>query len=421
MYGRHEKLPDVTDTPLAACAQIVDFELDQGANLSIIRIVDALIAYAYAARASDIHVDPTKDVLSVRIRVDGVLEDAFALPLSLHSEVISRIKIMCGLRTDEHQAAQDGRCNMRLSTEVSIDIRVSIVPLYYGENVVMRLLTDTHALHDLATLVFTEANQIKIHTALQKPYGLILVTGPTGSGKTTTLYSLIKMINGKHTSIITIEDPIEYAIAGVNQIQVNPRTGLTFGNGLKSMLRQDPNTIMVGEIRDIETAGLAVNVALTGHLVLSTLHTNDAATTLPRLLDMQVESYLIASTVSISVGQRLLRKLCNQCKTKHSLTHSEVVSLQPMLPASRVVPGQEVWTQMGCAACNYSGYRGRIGVHEVLVMTQTLRNAVLERAQASVLRALAVGDGMVPLFEDAYTKVIQGHTTFEEMVKMKYE
>jgi type II secretory ATPase GspE/PulE/Tfp pilus assembly ATPase PilB-like protein len=421
MSGASVPFLDPTPTPRQVCAIKVANELEQGSHLSIIRLVDALIEYAYAARASDVHIDPTKTVLLVRIRVDGVLEDAFSLPLTLHAEIISRIKILCGLRTDEHHSAQDGRFNMQLMSGVGIDIRVSIVPLYYGENTVLRLLADVHELHDLPALGITAANQEKIITALKKPHGMILVTGPTGSGKTTTLYSLIKIINGKHTSIVTIEDPIEYAIAGVNQIQVNARTGLTFGNGLRSMLRQDPNTIMVGEIRDTETARLAVNVALTGHLVLSTLHTNDAATTLPRLLDMQVESYLIASTVSIAIGQRLLRRLCPHCKVARILTTHEVQSLEPILPRITINVGQSVWSSTGCVQCNQTGYYGRVGVQEVLVMTPALRNAVLVHAQASELRDLAIRDGMVPLVEDAFLKVLQGHTTVEEMIKMKYE
>lgn len=421
MDGGHEKLPDVTDTPRSACATKIGLELAEGSALSIIRLVDLLIEYAYHARASDIHVDPTKENVIVRIRVDGMLEDAFLLPLILHSEVISRIKILCGLRTDEHHAAQDGRCNIELVPGESIDVRVSIVPLYYGENAVLRLLVDTLELHDLTTLGFTKPNQDTILAALQKPHGMILATGPTGSGKTTTLYTLIKLINTPHTSIVTIEDPIEYAIAGINQIQVNPRSGLTFSNGLRSMLRQDPNTIMVGEIRDHETAGLAVNVALTGHLVLSTLHTNDAATTLPRLLDMHVEAYLIASTVSVAIGQRLLRRLCPHCKVARKLSTVEAENLHVIFPVVESLAGQLVWSGSGCSVCNNSGYMGRVGVHEVLVMTERLRDGILRHESAGTLRALAIQEGMVPLLEDALIKVLQGHTSLEEMIKMKYE
>ncbi len=296
------------------CATQVEQELAKGANLSIIRLVDCLVTRAYAARASDIHLDPRSDGVMVRLRVDGVLQDVHKLPATIHNEVISRIKILCGLRTDEHQAAQDGRFRLLLETGVSVDVRVSIVPVYYGENAVMRLLADQAEEYTLSSLGFTKENQEKILRAIQKPYGMILATGPTGSGKTTTLYTLVRMLNQPGVSVITIEDPVEYAISGINQIQVNPRTGLSFSQGLRSMLRQDPNIIMVGEIRDMETAGLAVNIALTGHLVLSTLHTNDAPTTLPRLLDMKVEPYLIASTVNVAIGQRLLRRICNHCK-----------------------------------------------------------------------------------------------------------
>ncbi len=421
MEGGHEKLLDSCDTPLRACAAKIDFELDQGTSLSIIRLIDSLIEYAYIARASDIHIDPTKENIQIRIRVDGMLEDAFMLSLSLHAEVISRVKIMCGLRTDEHQAAQDGRFNQMLQSGENIDVRVSIVPLYYGENAVLRLLVDTKKLFNLTKLGFSLPNQEKIQAALKRPHGMILATGPTGSGKTTTLYTLISVINNKYTSIVTIEDPIEYAIAGINQIQVNARSGLMFGNGLRSILRQDPNIIMVGEIRDHETAGLAVNTALTGHLVLSTLHTNDAATTLPRLLDMGVESYLIASTVSVAIGQRLLRRLCDNCKIERTLLLSEINNLQSFLPTTVNLCERTIWSSVGCAVCNGSGYKGRVGVHEVLVMTPRLRESVLLRESASVLHQRAIEDGMSSFFDDAFSKVLLGQTTLEEMIKMKYE
>jgi type IV pilus assembly protein PilB len=287
----------------------IEKELALGNHMSIIRMVDYLVECGQELRASDIHLDPEEKIVRIRFRIDGVLQDLYELPKNLHEEVISRVKILAGLRTDEHQTAQDGRFRRNLDSGASIDVRVSIVPTYYGENVVMRLLSDGAVEFTLKNLGFSEGNQKKIVNAIKKPYGMILATGPTGSGKTTTLYTLVKMLNTKEVSIITIEDPIEYSISGINQIQSNPRTGLTFANGLRSILRQDPNIIMVGEIRDAETAGIAVNTALTGHLLLSSLHTNDAATTLPRLLDMKVEAFLIASTVNIAIGQRLIRRI----------------------------------------------------------------------------------------------------------------
>ena len=403
------------------CALLVSEELGKGIQLSIIRLVDCIIEHAHAVRASDIHFDPHVDKLVVRLRVDGVLADAHIIPISLHHEVISRLKILCGLRTDEHQTAQDGRFRLALPNSGSIDVRVSIVPVYYGENAVLRLLSDEAEIFTLDNLGFTESNKNKIIAALKKPYGMILATGPTGSGKTTTLYTLVKMLNSKDTSILTIEDPVEYAIDGINQIQVNARTGLTFANGLRSMLRQDPNNIMVGEIRDAETAGLAVNIALTGHLVFSTLHTNDAATTLPRLLDMKVEPYLIASTVNIAIGQRLLRKLCDHCKEVKKLTAAEVASLSGFVSSDLLKTDSKVCVSGGCEMCNGSGYKGRVGIHEVLTMTNAIREAVLERASATAIRDLAIAGGMTSIVEDGFLKVLAGETTVEEVLRMRYE
>ena len=284
-------------------------ELILGPEISIINIIDELVLCAVDTEASDIHIDPNENGIRIRFRVDGILEEVCVLPKIIHQEIISRIKILSGLRTDEHNAAQDGRFRSIFNDGKSVDMRISIMPTYYGENVVIRLLSENKNNFTLQTLGFNEHDQKKIFSAIKKPHGMILATGPTGSGKTTTLYTLIKALNSKEISIVTIEDPIEYSIAGIEQIQVNPRTELTFAKGLRSILRQDPDVIMVGEIRDIETAGIAVNTALTGHLLLSTLHTNDSATTLPRLLDMKVESFLVASTVVVAIGQRLVRKI----------------------------------------------------------------------------------------------------------------
>lgn len=399
----------------------VDDELAKGAGLSIIRLIDSLIEHAHAVRASDIHIDPFETGVAVRFRIDGLLQDAHQFPLMIHNEVISRVKILCGLRTDEHQMAQDGRFRVQLHDETPIDVRVSIVPVSHGENAVLRLLSDDAQSFSLESLGFTQENIAQIVESIKKPYGMILATGPTGSGKTTTLYTLIKMLNAKDTSILTIEDPVEYSIAGINQIQVNPRTGLTFANGLRSMLRQDPNTIMVGEIRDEETAGLAVNISLTGHLVFSTLHTNDAATTLPRLLDMKVEPYLIASTVNVAIGQRLLRKLCSACKEEKTLTQAEASSLDGFVPKKFLSAGKSVFESRGCDECRGTGYRGRIGIQEVLVVTPAIRDAILRRASSSELRAIAVHEGMVPIVVDGFKKVLSGETTIEEVLRMRYE
>src|SRR3990170_1068963 len=301
-------------------------------KISIISLVDALMVHAFNSNASDIHIDPEETGVRIRLRIDGVLQDAFAFPKEIQSEVITRIKVLSGLRTDEHQAAQDGRFKISISDIGYVDFRVSIAPTYYGENTVLRILSERTQLN-LDQLNFSKRDLEAVRKAIRKPYGMILATGPTGSGKTTTLYSIIKELSTPEISIITIEDPIEYSIKGIDQIQVNPQTGLTFAQGLRSILRQDPNIIMVGEIRDQETAGIAVNAALTGHLVLSTLHTNDAATAIPRLIDMKVEPFLVASTVNLIIAQRLIRKICDMCKIPLTVPQSE---LEKHIPAAAI-------------------------------------------------------------------------------------
>ncbi len=400
---------------------VIDHELQKGAGLSVIRLVDLLVERAQGARASDVHLDPRANGTLVRLRIDGVLQDTHTFPVGIHNEVISRIKILCGLRTDEHQAAQDGRFRVLLESGSSVDVRVSIVPTYYGENVVMRLLADTAEEFTLETLGFTKENAEKIVRAIRKPYGMILATGPTGSGKTTTLYTLVKILNVPGVSVITVEDPIEYSISGINQIQINQRTGLTFANGLRSILRQDPNIIMVGEIRDMETAGLAVNTALTGHLVLSTLHTNDAPTTLPRLLDMKVEPYLIASTVNVAIGQRLVRRICKDCKEKKSLSAIEIKSLSQVMPRNLLKSKMTFYAGKGCETCAGTGYRGRAGLHEVMEIDGAIREVILKKASAGDIRTVALKQGMVPITVDGFHKAAQGITTIEEVLRMRYE
>ena len=388
---------------------------------SIVQMVESIVLYAHAQGVSDVHISPLERDLRVRMRIDGVLQDVVVLPRSVHSEVISRLKILSSLRTDEHQTAQDGRFRTQLANSAGIDVRVSIVPTYYGENAVLRVLADKAEEFTLESLDFTPDNREKIERAIKKPYGMILATGPTGSGKTTNLYTLVKMLNNPGASILTIEDPVEYAIAGINQIQVNTRTGLTFAHGLRSMLRQDPNIIMVGEIRDIETAGLAVNVALTGHLVLSTLHTNDAPTTLPRLLDMKVEPYLIASTVNIVVGQRLLRRICKHCKQERLLTSAEKKSLSGVVSEKLLSTHTSFFVGAGCDECSSTGYRGRVGVHEVMEVGAAVREAILKKVSASELRDIAIKEGMLPMFIDGFTKAAAGLTTIAEVLRMQYE
>jgi type II secretory ATPase GspE/PulE/Tfp pilus assembly ATPase PilB-like protein len=377
-------------TALADHSERVQIELAKGPQASVIALTEALLAHAHSLGASDLHLDPRAGDFLVRLRVDGELIDAHTVPRSLHAETISRIKVLAGLRTDEHQAAQDGR--FKFTTERGlVDVRVSIVPTYHGENAVLRLLAPLAEDSTLEALGFSPAHEASVRAALGKPSGMILVTGPTGSGKTSTLYALVKQLIARNVKIITIEDPIEYAIEGVSQIPVNTRTALTFAHGLRSMLRQDPNVIMVGEIRDAETAGLAVNAALTGHLVLSTLHTADASSALVRLLDLKVEPYLIASTVSMIIAERLVRRVCSAC------------------------------AGAGCVECSGSGYRGRVGIFEVLTIDEELREAVLRKASAKELLALARKQGVQPLTTDGFEKVAAGITTREEVLRVCHE
>ena len=396
-----------------------EFELNLS-EVSLISLIDNLIEYAYELRASDIHIDPDQKRVRVRFRVDGILQDFFSFPKEIKSEVVSRIKVLASLRTDEHQTAQDGRFTSSFDGKPPIDIRVSIAPTYYGENAILRLLSDKEEEFTLEKLGFNQSDREKVLQAIKKSHGMILATGPTGSGKTTTLYTILKTLNTKEISIITVEDPIEYAIEGINQIQVNSRVGLNFANGLRSILRQDPDTIMVGEIRDIETAALAVNTALTGHLLLSTLHTNDSATTLPRLLDMRIEPYLVASTVNLAIAQRLVRKICLECKTQKRLTEAEKKSLESYFRSPVIGQGMEpiLYQGKGCEACNNTGYKGRVGIYEVMVIDSMIRDAFLRKASANEIKLIAAGNGMTTMVEDGIKKAQEGITTVEEVLRV---
>jgi len=398
----------------------LESQIKEGAPTSIVNLVDCLVELAHNVKASDIHIDPQQKIVRLRLRIDGVLQDETPLPKTIHAEVISRIKILAGLRTDEHQVPQDGRFRLQLESG-PIDIRVSIVPTYWGENAVMRLLSNQDETFTLESLGFSALDQAKILRAIRNPYGMILATGPTGSGKTTTLYTLIKMLNTPNTGIITIEDPIEYAIEGINQIGVNNKTGLTFANGLRSILRQDPNVIMVGEIRDGETAGLAVNTALTGHLVLSTIHTNDAATTLPRLIDLKIEPYLIASTINIAIGQRLVRKICGDCKEQIEITQQEMESLTDVVSPDILGSQTTFYKGKGCEKCNDTGYRGRVCINEVLVVDDAIREAIHRKATAAEIKHEAKKQKMTLMIEDGFLKAKAGVTTIEEILRTLHE
>lgn len=413
--------PDQLSSSSEGVHNRLESELALGETISIVRIIDALIEEAHVRKGSDIHIDPARNEMRIRIRVDGVLIDLSAFPKKIHLEIISRIKVLSGLRTDEHQTPQDGRFRHTLPNGTFLDVRVSIAPTYYGENTVLRLLADHSEDFTLTKLGFSDADVIKIQTALRKPSGMILSTGPTGSGKTTTLYTLIKMLNDPTVSVVTIEDPIEYSIDNVEQIQVNARTGLTFATGLRSILRQDPDIIMVGEIRDAETASIAVNTALTGHLLLSTLHTSDAATTLPRLTDMGIDPYLVASTISIAIGQRLVRKICEHCTKQSSVTASEASALAYLHLDAPLLEGEIISSGGGCSECAHTGYAGRIAINEVLVASAEVKDAILRKASAREIREIGIKNGMTTMLEDGFLKVRSGSTTIEEILRVIHE
>ncbi|MBI4128860.1 MAG: type II/IV secretion system protein [Parcubacteria group bacterium] len=389
-------------------------------DVSIIKIVDTLIEYAFQNKASDIHIEPRKEDLLIRFRVDGILHDVLTLPISLHDLIVTRIKILSKLRTDEHRSAQDGKMAMEVDTH-EVDIRVSILPTTLGEKVVMRLLTPDTRLTSLEELGLSAHDLKIVHAAIERPHGMILSTGPTGSGKTTTLYSVLRLVNKREVNISTIEDPVEYYLEGMNQIQVNPKTNLTFASGLRSLLRQDPDIIMVGEIRDQETASIAINAAMTGHLVLSTLHTNDAATALPRLYDMRVEPFLIASTIDIIIAQRLVRKICTKCIASYTVTDAELSRLLGTdIDISKYVYEDQarVYRGKGDATCGHTGYQGRIGLFEVLEMNDAIRELIINKADADQIRAAARENGMVTMLEDGLEKALTGKTTIDEIIRV---
>ncbi len=391
-------------------------------EISIINLVDDLMDYAYWSRTSDIHLEPFQDNVLARFRIDGILHDEFKFPKGIQSSIVTRIKVLAGIRTDEHQSALDGRFKMLTKdSQEHFDVRVSIVPTYYGENAVLRLLAEQTKIAKLDDLALTDNDRAKLRKAITKPYGMILATGPTGSGKTTTLYTILRELDIRDVSIITIEDPIEYSIEGIDQIQVNSRTGLTFANGLRSILRQDPNVIMVGEIRDEETASIAVNAALTGHKLLSSIHTNDAATTLPRLLDMGIEPFLVASTVNIAISQRLVRMICQNCKTKKRITDAEFDSLAEHLSVEVLDNHRDFYYGKGCEACGGSGYFDRMGIYEILEMNDFITQAIMRHADAGEIRKIAIKSGMVPILEDGFRKALAGLTTIEEILRVVRE
>ncbi len=405
-------------------------------EVPVVRVVDTLLEYAIFEGASDIHIEPQEKEVTVRYRIDGILHDVMTLPKVIQPALIARIKVLSNLKIDEHRLPQDGRFKLQ-TDEYNISFRVSTIPVFDGEKVVMRLLDEGAKALTFEDLGFARTSLEVIKRNLSRPHGMTLITGPTGSGKSTTLYTILSKLNTKSVNISTIEDPIEYRVPGVNQMQVNPRISLTFAVGLRALLRQDPNIIMIGEIRDLETAEEAVHAAMTGHIVLSTLHTNNAAGALPRLLDIGVEPYLIASTIHTIVGQRLVRRICQDCKTPMRLDEKTVQSLSldfDLLHLMEVMKREGVLDKKaknlkdvdfyhgkGCEKCSRTGFRGRIGIYEVLDITENIAKLILSRAATSQIQERAVEESMILMWQDGFIKAHMGLTTISEILRVTKE
>ncbi|APH04219.1 GspE/PulE family protein [Bacillus weihaiensis] len=378
----------------------------------IVRLVNQMLQNAVQQKASDIHIDPQETKVLIRLRVDGVLKNERTFPKHMQSVLTARLKIMANLDITEHRVPQDGRIKMHIDFH-PIDLRVSTLPTVYGEKIVMRILDLGSTLNDLNKLGFNSLNQKRFMNLIENPTGIVLITGPTGSGKSSTLYAALNHLNSEAVNIITIEDPVEYQLEGINQIQVNSNVGMTFAKGLRSILRQDPNIIMVGEIRDRETADIAVRASLTGHLVLSTLHTNDSLGTITRLMDMGVEPFLVASSLTGVVAQRLVRKVCRDCATEQPPTKREMeIFAKRGLSIDKIIRGR------GCGTCNMTGYKGRLAIHELLVLNDEMKRVIMNNESLSKLRELATKNKTIFLIDDGLLKVKQGLTTTEEILRV---
>lgn len=388
----------------------------------IAKIVSTILEFAIKSRASDIHIEPLETKTHVRYRIDGILQEKLTLPKSIHEALVSRIKILSEMKIDEKRIPQDGRFSFNISEE-EVDLRVSTLPTVNGEKIVMRLLKKTGGIPTLIDLGLRGSPYRDLEEAISKPYGIILVTGPTGSGKTTTLYSLLSRLNKPSVNIVTLEDPVEYQLPGVNQVQINPQAGLTFAAGLRSFLRQDPNIILVGEIRDKETTQLAIQAALTGHLVFSTLHTNDAATAIPRLIDLGAEPFLIVSVLNASVAQRIVRKICRTCASKYTppieMQNDIKTVLGDLLPKKYLDGEPMIFSKgEGCIECNRTGYLGRIAIFEVLKVTPIINTMILKHAGAKEIETQARKEGLIGMKQDGYLKVLDGLTSVEEILRV---
>jgi len=381
----------------------------------IVRFVNLLVTQAIQDRASDIHIEPTETDLRVRYRIDGVLKEVRRSPKQIQAGVISRVKILSEIDIAERRRPQDGRMSVTHSGR-KIDLRVATLPTVWGEKVVMRILDNSTALLDLSDLGFLERNKAVFEQSYTKPYGMMLVTGPTGSGKSTTLYATLNAVSRPEINVITVEDPVEYRLAGINQVQVNPKAGLTFAGALRSILRCDPDVVLVGEIRDHETAQIAIEAALTGHLVLSTLHTNDAPSAITRLIEMGIEPFLVGSALDCVVAQRLARRLCSKCKTSYQPTELELIESRfPWMPGE---PVPEIFRPAGCAACSNTGYRGRLALHEVMAVDEAIERHAVAHSSSSDIADTAKQHGMIPLRKDGMIKVAMGLTSMEEIMRV---
>lgn len=388
----------------------------------IAKIVSTILEYAVKSRASDIHLEPQEDRVRVRYRIDGILYERLSLPLGVSEAVISRVKILSGLKIDEHRTPQDGRFNFKVAEE-EVDLRVSSLPTVFGEKIVMRLLRKSGGVPTLTDLGLNGPSLRTLEAAMLRPHGIILVCGPTGSGKTTTLYAVLSKLNTTRVNILTLEDPVEYQIPGANQVQINDDVGLTFATGLRAFLRQDPNIILVGEIRDKETTELAIQASLTGHLVFSTLHTDSAAGALPRLIDMGAETFLLASTINATMGQRIARKICSHCKTEYTpppeIFEEMRKVLGPLMPKNSTPV--KLYKGAGCEVCGHSGFLGRVGIYEVMAISEGIAKLILERKDSDTIEAKAKEEGMITMKQDGYLKVLAGITTIDEILRVAQE
>ena len=388
-------------------------------ELPVIKILDTILEYAQAERASDIHLEAMEDSVIVRFRIDGILKDILDLPPQIHPPLVARIKILSSLKIDEHRTPQDGRFKFQVNQEF-ISLRVSILPAFFGENIVMRLLPESTRPLSLEELGIAGDQLSIIRKNIKKPHGMILVTGPTGTGKTTTLYSILNILNVPEVNVCTIEDPIEYGIRRINQTQVNEKAGFTFASGLRSLLRHDPDIIMIGEIRDEDTAEISIHAALTGHLVLSTLHTNSASGAIPRFLDMGAEGFLLASTINVIIAQRLVRKICQSCIERYTPEPAVVDYISKSFGVStQNIP--EFFKGKGCKECGNTGYKGRVGIYEVLEITPELKQLIIKKTPEDEIKAKAIEQGMTTLIKDGLHKASAGTTTIEEVLRIARE